>query len=398
MRLEKRINLCYANEDQESSIGYPPSEQFRGDEAESRMWLPKKGDAYDTLFSAPEEDIPSMAFPSTRFYGSKRRQLSWLQTELSRVQGRTALDAFGGTGAVSYLLGKLGFQTTYNDIFEFNTISARAIFSRSALSFNELSLHKLLQGVIPIDGFISETFHGLYFTQEENRWLDGIMHLISGERQEVRDLVLHCLFQACLKKRPFNLFHRANLGLRQSTVPVQFGNRTTWERSFSHHIISAYGETLRAQWSIRDNVSVAQASCAKQVDGQYDLIYLDPPYFKKRKRNTDTYLQRYHFLEGLARYDEWPNLVDMNSPQRVLTGPYRDEWVDKRQLLSNIREMVTRNRGATFALSYVSGEEPTEEELFRLFTDYFDNVRLSRRSFNKVLSNKKSFEILLIGR
>lgn len=76
------------------------------------MGLPKKGDAYDRLFRAPEEDVPSMTFPSTRFYGSKRRQLSWLQTELSRVQGTTALDAFGGTGAVSYLLGKLGFQTT----------------------------------------------------------------------------------------------------------------------------------------------------------------------------------------------------------------------------------------------------------------------------------------------
>lgn len=398
MRLRTKNNSYYANDDQEATIGYSSSKQFQGDEAKSRMWLPKKGHAYDIIFRAPGEDIPPLAFPSTRFYGSKRRQLSWLQSELSRVKGKTALDAFGGTGAVSYLLGKLGFQTTYNDIFEFNTISARAIFSKSAVSFCQLSLQKLLQAVIPINGFISETFEGLYFTQEENRWLDGVMRLINGEDRDIRDLLLHCLFQACLKKRPFNLFHRANLGLRNSTVPVQFGNRTTWERTFSDHMISAHSEILRAQWSIRDNVYVGHASCAKRVHGSYDLIYLDPPYFKKKKRNTDTYLQRYHFLEGLARYDEWPNLIDINSPQRVLKGPYRDEWVDKRQMLSNIRDMIERNKRATFALSYVTEEEPTEEELLALFKDYFDNVRLSRRSFNKVLSNKKSFEILLVGK
>jgi adenine-specific DNA-methyltransferase len=398
MRLRTKKNPNYASDDGGSALGYPSSEQSQGDEAESRMWLPKKGDAYDIICRARVEDIPPLAFPSTRFYGSKRRQLSWLQAELSRVEGKTALDAFGGTGAVSYLLGKLGFQTTYNDIFEFNTVSARAIFSKSAVSFSELSLKKLLQAVVPVDGFICATFEGLYFTHEENRWLDGIMRLISGEHREIRDLLLHCLFQACLKKRPFNLFHRANLGLRHSTVPVQFGNRTTWERSFSHHMISAHSEILRAQWSIRNNVYVGHASCVKRVDGQYDLIYLDPPYFKRRKRNTDTYLQRYHFLEGLARYDEWPNLIDISSPQRILKGPYRDEWVDKRLMLSNIRELIERNKGSTFALSYVSGEEPTEEELFGLFKDSFDNVRLSRRSFKKVLSNKESFEILLVGR
>lgn len=397
MWLEKKIDRCYAYHDQEVGTGYPASERPRGDWTDSRR-LSKKGGAYDTSFCVPEESTSSTTFPSTRFYGSKRRQLAWLQTELSRVQGHTALDAFGGTGAVSFLLGELGFQTTYNDIFEFNNISAKAIFSKSALSFDERSLRKLLQSVIPTDGFIAKAFHGLYFTQEENRWLDGVMGLIASECEEIRNLVLYCLFQACLKKRPFNLFHRANLNLRQSTVPVQFGNRTTWERSFSDHIISAYNETLRVQRSIKGNVSVAPASCAKQVIGKYDLIYLDPPYFKKRKRNTDTYLQRYHFLEGLARYDEWPDLVDINSPQHMLKGPYRDEWIDKRKMLSNIREMITCNIGATFALSYVSEEEPTEKELFQLFTEYFDNVRLSRRSFNKVLSNKESFEILLIGK
>jgi adenine-specific DNA-methyltransferase len=359
--------------------------------------LPRKGDAHDLIRRKIIVE-PSIAFPSTRFYGSKRRQLGWLHSELSSLSGKTALDAFGGTGAVSYLLGKIGFKTTYNDIFEFNTISARAIFSKSALSLCEESFVNVISEVVPTLGFISKTFDGLYFTSEENKWLDGIMIAIKDKKKDVRDLVLYCLFQACLKKRPFNLFHRANLALRHSTVPVKFGNRTTWEKSFFEHMISTFREIQRAQWATKYNVSVNVSSCAKSIPGNFDLVYLDPPYFKKKKRNTDTYLQRYHFLEGLARYEEWPDIIDLSSPQKVIKGPYRDEWSDKKTMLSNIEEMIFQHRSSSFVLSYVSDEEPTEIELFKLFERNFNSVKLSRRSFNKVLSNKESFEILLIGK
>jgi adenine-specific DNA-methyltransferase len=363
---------------------------------ESLLSLARKGVPPELLRENRTADL-SITFPSTRFYGSKRRQLGWLHDELSRLTGTTALDAFGGTGAVSYLLDKLGFHTTYNDIFEFNTISARAIFSKTTLQFDEDALRDLLSNVEPRYGFIAATFEGMYFTTDENMWLDGFMSRVADQAPEIKDLVLYCLFQACLKKRPFNLFHRANLDLRQSNVPVQFGNRTTWARSFSEHILSTYVETKKAHWSANNSIHVNESRCAKAISPGFDLVYVDPPYFKRTKRNTDTYLQRYHFLEGLARYDDWPQLIDSNSPQKVIKGPYRNEWADKRDMLKNIREMIDIHKGAKFLLSYVSGEEPAERDLFDLFAEKFDRVRLSRRPFNKVLSTKKSFEILLIG-
>lgn len=339
----------------------------------------------------------NITFPSTRFYGSKRRHLSWLRSELGALSGRTALDAFGGTGAVSHLLTSLGWQTTYNDIFEFNTISARAIFSQSTMKYSEVDLKRFLTSVEPKNGFIAETFDGIYFYREENKWLDGFMNNVVDESKETRCLLLYCLFQACLKKRPFNLFHRANLNLRGSKIPVQFGNRTTWNTPFIDHILTAYRELRRSQSRKSALIEVTNGMCARDVGGDFDLIYLDPPYFKQTKRNTDTYLQRYHFLEGLARYKEWPALIDKNSPQKVIAGPYRNEWTNKRDLVGQIEQLIHQHRDATFALSYVSDEEPTETELFELFGDYFDHVRMSRRSFNRVLSNKESFEILITG-
>lgn len=42
-------------------------------------------------------------FPSTRYYGSKRKLLSWLCRHLCTIRFDTVLDAFGGTGSVSLL-------------------------------------------------------------------------------------------------------------------------------------------------------------------------------------------------------------------------------------------------------------------------------------------------------
>lgn len=341
-------------------------------------------------------DLPTM-FPSTRFYGSKRKQLSWLKSELRSIEGKTALDAFGGTGAVSHLLATLGWATTYNDIFEFNVISARALFEYSYNDVDCRYVGNFLKSVEPTIGFISNTFQGLYFTDQENMWLDGFMQKIPGLPAGVRDLLLHCLFQACLKKRPFNLFHRANLRIRTSEVPVRFGNRTTWNKPFESHVLETYREVMAFRKNRNSKVEVLPSSSVETLSKRFDLVYLDPPYFKLAKRNTETYLERYHFLEGLARYSEWPTLIDFNSKQKRIRVPYRNEWRDKFEMIANLKRVIQLHKGSKFVLSYVSDEYPTEEELFRLFSDSFDKVRLSRRFFGKALSKKDSFEILLMG-
>ena len=114
-------------------------------------------------------------FPTTRYYGSKRRQMDWLREEFGRLEGCTALDAFGGTGAVSHLLSQLGWDVTYNDVFQFNTISARALFSSATVQLSAAGVASILRAVRPRPGFIAANFAGLYFTDEENAWLDGFM-------------------------------------------------------------------------------------------------------------------------------------------------------------------------------------------------------------------------------
>jgi len=335
-------------------------------------------------------------FPTTRYYGSKRRQLDWLREEFGRLKGCTALDAFGGTGVVSHLLSELGWEVTYNDVFQFNTISARALFSSAAVQLTTADVASILRAVQPRPGFIHATFANLYFTDEENAWLDGFMTELSHVEPECKDLLLHCLFQACLKKRPYNLFHRANLKLRQSRVQVKFGNRTTWEKTFAEHILRTFEEVRHMQRGWGGNVRVTAGQSAEDIAAGYDFVYIDPPYFK-RARATDSYLSRYHFLEGLARYEEWPRMLDVGDRLRRIEGTTVSEWTDKEALMRNIAGLIQIHRKAKFALSYVSGEHPSEEELFALFCENFSRVRLSRRAYSRALSKQKFFEVLLIG-
>lgn len=336
-------------------------------------------------------------FPSTRFYGSKRKQLAWLASVLERFDVAKVLDACGGTGSVSLLLSNLGRRVTYNDVFRFNEISARALFLKGRAP-SEAEITSFVDSIDPVVGTVAKNFSGIFFTDEENRWLDGAMtSLPTLEGELPRSVFLYCLFQACLKKRPFNLFHRANLGLRLSSHEVTFGNRTTWEKSFRDHIIQAYSELMQARSLVRSSVTVLPSGTAEKIKGKFDLVYLDPPYFNAH-RSTESYSHRYHFLEGLARYSEWQELMCPISPIRQVTpAAVPGEWRDKVGFQQGLYSTIDRFRESTVALSYVADAYPDERSLCNFFESRFSRVKLYRQAYQRALSVRPRVEILIVG-
>jgi hypothetical protein len=65
-------------------------------------------------------------FPRLRYMGSKYRLVPYLADVFTELGGGTALDAFSGSGVVSYLLKTLGYQVTANDFLTFPSVIARA--------------------------------------------------------------------------------------------------------------------------------------------------------------------------------------------------------------------------------------------------------------------------------
>ena len=83
-------------------------------------------------------------FPSTRYQGSKRRLLGWIASHICDLPFETALDVFGGTGAVSYLFKSMGKSVTYNDVLMSNQQIGLALIENRDVKLSDDVLETIL--------------------------------------------------------------------------------------------------------------------------------------------------------------------------------------------------------------------------------------------------------------
>jgi adenine-specific DNA methylase len=345
--------------------------------------------------------FPSLTaeFPSTRYQGSKAKLADWIWEQIADLSFATCLDAFGGTGAVAYRLKKAGKQVTYNDLLRFNYYIGQALIENSGtyLSPEEVDwvLSRNANSYYP--AFVQDTFPNIYFTDNENAWIDQALTNIRcfSDRYKFA-LAFFALCQACIIKRPYNLFHRKNLYVRFAEVERSFGNKTTWDRSFDEWFRTFIDEANQA---IFDNGVVNRALNvdAFEVTGDYDLVYIDTPYISKQGVGVD-YRDFYHFLEGLTMYDDWGDYIDLQSKHRRLK-PQRAEWTDRQKIYSAFDRLFRKFADSHLVISYRSDGIPSENELIALLKKYKSNVWVEHYGqYKYVLStNSESKEILLIG-
>jgi adenine-specific DNA-methyltransferase len=140
--------------------------------------------------------------PATRYYGNKRKLLTWIYEVTSTLAFATVLDLFGGTASVSLLFKAMSKQVTYHDGLTFNSDVAHAILSDS-VALDEVWVSEFLGRLQPCKGVVAENFDGLYYTADENRWIDGFMAAQAAQTLggPERRLLRYLLYQACLRAR-----------------------------------------------------------------------------------------------------------------------------------------------------------------------------------------------------
>ncbi len=338
-------------------------------------------------------------FPSTRYQGSKAKLVDWIWAQIADLDFTTCLDAFGGTGVVAYRLKQAGKQVTYNDLLRFNYYIGLALIENSQVRLTPAEVDWLLtrHPDVSYPCFVQDTFPDIYFTDEENAWIDQTITNIRRLTDPYKfALAFFALCQACIIKRPYNLFHRKNLYLRFAEVERSFGNKTTWDRPFDEWFRIFITEANRAVFS-NGQANRALNLDALDVPGSYDLVYIDTPYISKRGTAVD-YLAFYHFLEGLTMYEEWGRHIDYKSKHRRLK-PRPSDWTDRRRIYKAFDRLFRRYRDSILVVSYRSDGIPSEAELVSLLERYKRHVRVEHSGqYKYVLStNTGSKEILLIG-
>ena len=336
-------------------------------------------------------------FPSTRYQGSKLKIVDWIWENIKDIQFHTTLDAFGGTGCVTYMFKQKGKQVTYNDALKFNWYIGLALIENDSIKLSPDDVDFLLtkHKEIKYPTFVYDTFKDIYFTDEENQWIDTVVTNI-GQLKNLykRALAYYALFQSCIIKRPFNLFHRKNLYLRFSKVERNFGNKTTWDTPFEMHFKKFVTEANQAVFSnCLQNKAINLD--VFDIEGDFDLVYIDTPYISKKGVGVD-YFGFYHFLEGLVGYSEWGKMIDYRTKHKKLRGD-KDPWIDKNRIYSAFERLIKKFADSVLVISYRSDGIPSVRELINLLKKYKSDVEeLTRKNYKYVLSNSDSEDVLLI--
>lgn len=337
-------------------------------------------------------------FPTTRFQGSKLKILGWIWEGIKDLRFQTALDAFGGTACVGYMLKQKGKRVTYNDILKFNWYIGLVLIENDSTMLDDEDVEFLISRHPEIEypTFISETFKDIYFTDEENEWIDTVVTNIELlDNLYKKTMAYFALFQSCIIKRPFNLFHRKNLYLRFSEVPRNFGNKTTWDTPFEIHFRNFVDEVNQSVFSNgQENKALNLDVFA--IKDKFDLVYIDTPYISKKGVGVD-YLGFYHFLEGLVHYSDWEKMIDYQTKHKRLKKQV-NLWIDKSGIHNAFDRLFKKFNENILVVSYRSDGIPSIDELEKLLRKYKPDVTVKRMEYKYVLSNNHSEEVLLVGK
>jgi len=314
---------------------------------------------------APSLDERFSTFPSTRYQGSKRKLLSFLYAACRNYEFSDVLDLYSGTSSVSLMFRSMGKSVTANDYLLYNWTTANVLLTSTNEWLNSLNLPSMIERALAPNScagtLVRDNFKGIYFLESENEQIDWFCANLEAFPQAEADLLIYLMGQAMLMKRPYNLFHRANLDMRTKDVPRSFGNAKTWETSFQRHMIGLASKLRVCKFDGPQGKSVClNTGDLSGFDVNPDLIYLDPPYLNRRQIPVD-YSTFYHFLDGLVRYDLFGRGNEKYPHKPINLMPSR--WRNAAGGLEEVRAVFDRWPRAIVAISYRGDGKPSVQDL-----------------------------------
>ncbi|WP_304427211.1 DNA adenine methylase [uncultured Adlercreutzia sp.] len=299
-------------------------------------------------------DVPQQlaAFPNTRFMGSKYKLIPSIYQVVNQLQFSTVLDLFSGTAVVSYLFKSMGKSVVSNDYMAMAYTFARALIENSSVRLEGEDVHYLLNAPVESDGFVRRTFEGLYYSAEDNDFIDEVRARIAAmEDVGKHSLAQAALIRACMKKRPRGIF--TYTGFRYDD------GRRDLRLSLREQFVEAVGAFNHAVFDSGSPCSARQGDALAPIEGDFDLVYLDPPYFSPLSDNE--YVRRYHFVEGIAR--DWRGVAIQQNTKTKKFKSYPTPFSRRDDASEAFEELFDRYRRSTLLVSYSSNSLPGREEM-----------------------------------
>jgi adenine-specific DNA-methyltransferase len=300
-------------------------------------------------------------YPKLRFMGSKHRLLSWIHGVFGSIDFESALDAFSGSGCVSYLLKAMGKTTWSNDFLRFPNTVAKAIVENSRRTIEKKVLDRLLKRPHHGRTFILRTFKGIFFKPADLRFLDQVWTNLEGVSDPyVRSLVVAALIRSCVKRQPRGVFTVAG-------DPAHYKDgRRDIRLSIEEHFLEQTDIYNQCVFDNGVKNRAIRSDAFRAPHRRIDLVYLDPPYVPRADDNC--YIKRYHFLEGLSCYWDGLELLKGSKVKKIVK-PFTP-FSYRRTALPAFDRLFHRFRKSIIVLSYSSNGYPDLDELVSIMRRY----------------------------
>ncbi|MBN2685764.1 MAG: DNA adenine methylase [Pontiellaceae bacterium] len=319
-------------------------------------------------------DLPMQMslFPRFRYMGSKFRLLEWIHSIFQDLPFYSAMDAFSGSGAVSYMLKTMGKQVVTNDSLHFPYVISQALIQNNStrLSNEDLDILLSAHATSQEEQFIQKTFSGIFYTQDDLVFLDniwtGLRKLASPTK---RHLAMAALLRSCIKRQPRGVYTVSGIGAKYND------GRRDLRLSLKEHFLEQTAEYNAAVFSNgKQNVS-HHGDVFTHKKPLIDLVYMDPPYVPRSDDNC--YMKRYHFLEGLSCYWEGVEIMESSKVKKI-KKPYTP-FGHRGKAIQAFDRMFSQFADSILVLSYSSNAYPDLDCLTHLMRQYKASVRVLRK-------------------
>lgn len=305
-------------------------------------------------------------FPRVRWMGSKYRLLPHLAEAFDEIGGRTALDAFSGSGVVSYLLKHQGYAVHSNDYLGFPAAVATAGIVNHATRLTAGDVERIVGPPADDRDFIQRTFSRVFFTEEDLEFLDSAWSHIATMRGHKRAIAIAALCLAAARKQPRGVFT-----LTGDLSRYDDGRRDL-RISLRDHFVERVEDYNRAVFSNGQQCLATSREVSELEAKRYDVVYLDPPYAPPTDDND--YTKRFHFLEGLSRY--WVGDTIMHATKSKKIPKRVTKFSSRRTIEEGLRDVFKKFHDSTIVLSYSSNALPDRDTLEALLAEFKDHVEV----------------------
>lgn len=334
-------------------------------------------------------------YPATRYMGSKNKLLAEIWAVASQFEFDTAIDLFSGSGIVSYMLKSHGKAVVSNDYMVMASTFAKAMIENNHITLSSDEALGLLEPHHPVDDFVQTKFHGLYFSDDDNRLIDVLRANIKAVKNPYkRSIAMSSLIRACLKKRPRGIF--TYIGNRYDD------GRKDLAMSFRAQFLDAVSSINAAVFNNEQQNKSRNGDALTLRSKDTGLVYIDPPYYSPLSDNE--YVRRYHFVEGLAR--DWEGVEFQEHTITKKFKSYPTPFSSRKGAAEAFDLLFKRFQNSVLVVSYSSNSLPTLDEMTAIMAKHKQRVEVIpvdyRYSFgnqgNKVGNNRnKVQEYLFVG-